>query len=125
MIEPMSLRRSAQKADGALTGLLALVLVMGSATIAGSTSMATVQPMLLEKLKEARGQRVSVLVVCEDACQSVADALERQGIQIAREGSMDLGTIAAEITADQFEAVKSIPGISALEYDEEAEILAR
>ena len=87
--------------------------------------MPTVQPLLSEKLKEAGCQPVPVLVVCEDQCQSVADALSAKGIKITRSGSMELGIIPAEIIADQLESVTSLPGVSAVEYDEEAEVLGR
>lgn len=102
----------------------ASVLMLGLATIGWSMSKSTVQPLLSEKLDEAGSEQVPVLVVCEGDCQPIADALAAKGINIKPSGSMELGILAAEITVDQLETVASEPGVSAVEYDEEAGTLA-
>ena len=80
----------------------------------------TLDPQVTEKLEHADGQGVPVLIVCADACESVHRALDTAGIKINCTESMALGSIEAEITADQMETVKYVPGVIYVELDESA-----
>ena len=111
---------SAKQRIIALLGLVLAILVTGHTE---GNSMATVDPQVTEKLKQAGDRSVPVLIVCGDACDSVRKALDKAGVKISSTESMVLGSIGAEITADQMETVKSIPGISYIEFDEEAKAL--
>lgn len=78
---------------------------------------------VFEKLDKAGDQPVSVIITCEDECSAVHKALRDGGINVTGTDSMILGSLAAQITKDQLPFLKTISGISAIEYDREAKAL--
>jgi hypothetical protein len=108
---------------GRPTRALLAILLVTMASIAMSTPMASVDSELLTQLERAGNRAVPVLISCENECKSVIKSLEQAGIRITSTQSMVLGSIGAEITADQLEIVKKIPGVSAIEYDTEVKAL--
>lgn len=99
------------------------MLLVTMVSIAVSTPMASVDSELLTQLERAGNSRVPVLISCENECKPVVKSLKQAGIRITSTQSMVLGSIGAEITADQLVVVKKIPGISAIEYDSEVKAL--
>ena len=85
--------------------------------------MPNIDPVLMERLAQGGGKPVPVLVVCGDRCAAVTAALTQAGIKVTSTESAVLGSIGAEISPAQLETIKSIKGISAIEYDQEAEML--
>ena len=107
-----------------LAGLTGLMLTVGVAGHVEGSSMMNVESKLMEKLREVGEGSVPVLIVCGDACKAVRMSLERADIKITSTDSMVLGSIGADLRADQVETVRLIPGIiSAIELDEEARAL--
>ena len=84
--------------------------------------MPAVDAELLKLFEQAQGKPVPVLITCQSECESVVTALKRKRIRITNTKSMILGVIGAEVTADQLEDIKSVPGISAIEHDQTATV---
>ena len=82
--------------------------------------MAIVDPEILQQLERTSCKTIPVLVICNNECESVVKALEQAGIQVTNTESSIMGSIGAEITAEQLEIIKAVPGVSAIEYDQEA-----
>ncbi len=108
-----------------ITGLVAISSVIGFTAMAGGDPMTDVQPLLLEKLQEAGTSPVPVLLVCEDNCQLAEKALAQTGVKITGKDSASLGILNAEITSEQLQSVQSLTGITAVEFDEEAQIFSQ
>ena len=84
--------------------------------------MVFVDPQILEQLEKNSEQPVPVVISCQDDCQSMVSALEKIGIRIVDSESKIFGIFSAEIISDQVEILKKQPGVTAIEYDEEAGI---
>ena len=84
--------------------------------------MTTIDPLVFRQLESSGGKAVPVLIVCDTSCASVISALERAGITVTSTGSAEMGSIGASITSAQLERLESIPGIIAVELDQEAGI---
>lgn len=84
--------------------------------------MSVVDPELKEILDSAGDTPVIVIISCDNECPAVIKALENAGIRITNTGSIEMGSIAAEITADQLSFLQSVAGISYIEPDREAHI---
>jgi len=82
-----------------------------------------VDAVLQDKVAQSRGSLVPVLITCEGQCEEIMKALKAAKIQITSTGSLVFGIIGAEITSEELDVLKSIKGISAIEYDEETQIL--
>ncbi len=104
--------------------LLLLIEMVGISmlNLGVSRPMTSVDPLVLSELARARSGSIPVLIVCAGACASVVAALEREGIPVTSVGSMELGSVGASITREQLATLRSIPGIEAVEYDQEVGI---
>jgi hypothetical protein len=87
-----------------------------------ATSMTMVDPLVITHLESAGGRSIPVLIVCDESCSSVVAALEREGIHVTNIAGIELGSIGASITRDQLDRMRSIPGIDAVEYDQDVGI---
>ncbi len=85
--------------------------------------MVNIDKELLEQLNRAGGRPVPIIITCQSECESIVKDLEQAGIRIISKESIVLGTISAEITIDQIEIIREIPGVCAVEYDQEAKAL--
>ena len=85
--------------------------------------MTYIDPLVSEKLESIDETSVPVLIVCDEQCPAVVLALQNEGIAVTNAESAEMGSVGASITSAQLEKLKSIPGISAVELDQEAHIL--
>ncbi len=84
--------------------------------------MVHVDPELLKQLDEGGLKLVPVVITCRDKCEAVVEALEQAGVKITSKESMVFGVFSAEITDSEGDLIKSQPEVSAIEYDQEANI---
>ena len=69
----------------------------------------------------ASGQtETPVVIVCEDDCSSIIDALAAEGTEIDK-GAVDLGILRAVVDQAKLAALKDIKGVVAIEPDEEVQ----
>lgn len=106
----------------ALVGiLLAACSLLGAPTIPSqpSSSMPSIDSSVVTMLEKAGGEPIQVLIVCDESCDPVLSALKREGIAVTNTGSVELGSIGASINQVQLDKLKSIPGITAVEFDQD------
>ena len=103
--------------------LLAVTLLIAAITPEEGVSMTVVDPELLRELQRAGSRPVPVLIVCQTDCEPVVKTLAERGITITSAESAVVGSVGAKITADQLGVLKGVPGISAVELDQEARAL--
>ena len=116
----ISMASFATRLPASISSLLLAALM--TVRVEGS-SMTNIDDKVSEKLQEAGTSGVPVLIVCGDQCETVRTALEQAGISITSTKSMAVGSIGADLRAGQLDAVKTIPGIKSVEFDEEARAL--
>lgn len=109
-----------------LTGLISVtlaVLLMSNVELIEGSPMVTVDSEILKQFEQTNCKIVPVIIICHDECEPIVTALKRAGIKVSSTESSILGSIGAEITADQVEIIKDLSGISAIEYDQEVNAL--
>lgn len=87
-----------------------------------SACMIEIDPILIEKLNNPTAKNVPALVVCEDHCKSVYNKIRDLGIHVSNPDTVMLGVVSVQISKRDLDQLKSISGISSIEYDEEVNI---
>ncbi len=85
--------------------------------------MPLIDPALLRQLEGSPGSAVSVLITCEDDCSAAIKALSNSSVTISGTDTVILGSFQAKVMAQHLPLLQALPGVIAIEPDEEASAL--
>ena len=69
------------------------------------------------------GELMKVIVTCGERCEEVTEELRNAGISVTNIERMLVGSVDALVTHEQLQSIRTIPGVIAVEPDEEVKAL--
>lgn len=85
--------------------------------------MVKIDPKIYDLFKLFSGKPVPIIIVFDTNEKAILQSLSNAGIQITSRDTSLFGCLMAEISSGQIDALKTIPGIIEIEYDQDVKIL--